>query len=408
MCNKLLFLLMVSSATAAAQTLDVRVMTLLAGQADPRDGQLHTVVPVYQTVAATARDLPNPLVDDLTLVLSAWGEVALGDPRDTPLAGDVQLGYAEGKLARRHVTLRLGRQIVAGGAARALPLDGLVVGATGPYGLGATAYGGVPVAPRFAAGRGDAAWGGRVFFRPRFGFEVGLSYAGILGEGRIGREDLGADARWTPLASLALTGGALYSLREQRLAQADAMAIWTPIPALEIDADYRRVAPDLFLPLNSVFAVFSEETRDELGGAVALRLLRRIDLRGNYHALWLPEGAGHRAGVRGTLRVGATGQAMVGAEARLLQLPARGYWQARLFALQRLPRGLVLTLDLDAYRLDPPINGQTLSLTAAASAGWSFSPGWHVVVAGFADSTPFVERRFEGMVKLVYEREVRR
>ncbi len=403
MRNDLLIALLACAAPAAADTLDVRSTTLLAGHADPRDGHLYTVVPLYETVSATASDLQNPLFDDFKLVLSAWGELAFGDPREGMLNGDVQLGYAEGKVGRRHVTFRLGRQMVIGGAARVTPLDGLSVTVDGWHGFGVTVYGGAPVTPRFGINRGDGAWGGRVFWRRSFSTEIGLSYIEVLGAGRVGRDDVAADARWNPVPQLALAGDFIYSLRELRIAQADAVATWTPARQLELSADYRRVAPDLFLPLNSVFAVFAQTTRDEAGGAFVVRPARRFDLRGDYHVVIDDEGIGHRGGLRGALRLGGDGGTTLGAEGRGLRLPSNGYWQARLFGTQRFPHDVLVTLDFDTYLLEKPLQGQTLSFTAAATAGWSFAPGWRVMGAAFLDETPFVERRTELMLKLVYD-----
>ena len=67
----------------------------------------------------------------------------------------------------------------------------------------------------------------------------------------------------------------------------------------------------------------------------------------------------------------------------------------------------MVTLDLDCYKLDKPINGQTLSFTSAATLGWTFVPHWRLVVAGIADTTPYVSERFEVIAKLTWDQSFR-
>src|SRR5436190_21489260 len=83
-----------------ADVIDASVTTLLAGIHDPRDGQLHTVVPIYQSVSLFIRDVKNPFVEDLKLVVSGWGAVAFGEPRDDRVTGDLDAGFIEGGLFR--------------------------------------------------------------------------------------------------------------------------------------------------------------------------------------------------------------------------------------------------------------------------------------------------------------------
>ena len=65
------------------------------------------------------------------------------------------------------------------------------------------------------------------------------------------------------------------------------------------------------------------------------------------------------------------------------------------------------SVDLDGYHLENTIQTQNYSFTAAGTAGWDFSPGWKVAVTGIGDVTPFVERRFEFLARLVWNQTVR-
>ena len=130
MCRhrSLLLALLLAPALAQAETIDATSVTLLSGRQDPRDGNVHTVVPLIESLAVRAEDLKLPGFQDARIVLSAWGEVDPGDPRDGEHGtGDVDLAFAEGRLFQRRMTLRLGRQLLFAGAARNLQLDGLSV-----------------------------------------------------------------------------------------------------------------------------------------------------------------------------------------------------------------------------------------------------------------------------------------
>src|SRR5439155_7173929 len=158
-----------------------------------------------------------------------WGKAAAGDPMDGRHAdADVSLGYLEGTLLSRRLALRVGRQLIIGGAARPTQLDGARVEARLPGGVGVTLYGGAPVTPRFAVHRGDALAGARLFWRPRLDAEVGASFVEGLDRGRSSRRDAGVDARWVPLAPVTLTGYGLWSLVEQRLAEVDVSSLPRP------------------------------------------------------------------------------------------------------------------------------------------------------------------------------------
>src|SRR3954468_23688591 len=116
--------LVLLAGVARADTVDLTVTTLLAGRADARDGRVYTVVPAYEMLQLRLDDVTLKYVQDLKVVLSAWGEVAFGESRTGTLTGDVDIGYIEGKLLDRRFTVRAGRQLIWIGGARMLQLDG--------------------------------------------------------------------------------------------------------------------------------------------------------------------------------------------------------------------------------------------------------------------------------------------
>jgi hypothetical protein len=390
-------------ALAPAQTIDATAMTLLAGRQDPRDGTVHTVVPAYEDVWISARDLGIPGVDAAQIVVSGWGMVAGGDPIDGDnLAGDLDLAFIEGKLFGRHLTVRAGRQLVSSGVARNVQVDGLDLVARGPLDLGLEVYGGLPVVPRFAYGHGQAVVGGRLFWRPALAFEGGVSFVQIFDDALTDRQELGADARVVISSKVTVTGLAAFSVIEERLSEASLRALWQPQRNLELTLEASRISPDLFISRASIFSVFAEETRDEGGATLYFRPLPRVRLWADGFVLNDDSGTGGRGGLRASFMLDGANATQIGVEGRILALPSSRYVQARLFGSHRFPHKITATLDCDSVWLDPQVNGQDLSLTFVGTLGWEFLPSWKAVVVGVTGETPLLEWRVEALAKLVY------
>jgi hypothetical protein len=391
-----------STGAARAQRLDASATTLLAGRQDPRDGRVYTVVPAFQSLQLRLSEIPSRYVGDLKLVVNAWGQMAFGEPREL-LLGDLDAGYLEGSLFKRRIHLRAGRQLVFGGAFRALQMDGATLSVRIARGLTLTGIGGAPVTPRFGTARGDTVGGARLSYRLNWESELGFSFVHVTDKGRVARQDVAWDLRMQPHRTLALSGFAVLSTRELRLVEADAQIVWQPHRLVEIYADWRRLAPDLFIPRSSIFSVFSQETRDEAGGSMFLRPHGRVRLWAHSHLISAEAGLGHRTGLKATFLLGQAHDTQLGLELRWHQLPDdRGFQQLRAFAFTRPLPSLFVTLDADTYRLDRPLNGQRLSFTGAATVGYEIGRGFRAVVSLVGDTTPLLESRFEGMVKIAW------
>ncbi len=393
-------LVVLAGARVSGETVDATATTLLSGHADVRDGRIYTVVPAYENLSLLASDLRIPYLQDVEVVMRAWGEAAF-QQGDIPLDGDLDAAYLRGRFYKRHFEFQLGRQLVIGGAARVTQMDGLQLTGIAPHGLGLTIYGGVPVTPRFAVHRGDGMVGARAFWRQSMATELGLSIIDVTDRGLANRFDLGFDGRVAAAPTLVFDAFAIFSLIEDRFAEAQAAATWTPLRQVEISGDAHHTAPDLFLPRTSIFSVFSNDTHDEYGGRALIRPIRWLRIAGDYHFINASNGTGHRGGGKATLT--PTSGTTLGLELReLVQQYTGGYFQSRVFAMQRVVPTLSVTLDADFFVLDHALNGQTTSVTAAGTVGWDFSPGWKLVLSGLADRTPLVAWRFEAMAKLVF------
>jgi hypothetical protein len=395
-----------ASGSARAETVTASSTTIVSGQRDPRDGTVHTVVPFLELVSLRASDINSALFDDTQIVVSGWGEAVAGDPRDGKSAlGDVDVAYVQGSTWNRRVTLRAGRQFVFPGTAGNVQLDGLAPTLRVGAGFGLSGFVGVPVTPRFGYSRGEFTSGARAFWSRSYESEVGVSILEILGAGRhVFRRDAGVDARYRILDSLALSGLVRWSLAETRMAEADAAANWQPCRYLDVTGDYRRTAPDLFLPRYSIFAVFAQETRDEFGGYLSVRpWLRRLDVQGDFHQVHDANGWGWNTGGKASLRLGSGGGTRLGVESRRLKIPGGGYLMGRAFAWQTITTKIRVVADFDVYDFDQRLNGQDRSFFGSGSLVYDVAPAWRAVLTGMDNVTPYTTHQIEGLLKIVYD-----
>src|SRR5688572_12151317 len=199
-----------------------------------------TALPITEYVFADARDLDSPWHDDsIDLEMAAWGRLWPTTSGFEPVFdGDVQtasLRYRAGP-----AWVRLGRQQVAGGAARFARFDGAMVGATHSIGLFAEGYGGFSVLPRWNARPGyhhlgalegdltngteerldrTSHWlaGGRIGYAvPRLNGSI--SFHDQHETGGTDQLNLGLDIGARPLDELTLGTSALLELDSQRFA----------------------------------------------------------------------------------------------------------------------------------------------------------------------------------------------
>jgi hypothetical protein len=228
--------------------------------------------------------------------------------------------------------------------------------------------------------------------------------------GYTARQVAGLDGRYV-LKGVTVGALGMWSIIDQRLAEADLSASWQPLDELQASLEVRRTAPDLFLPRTSILSVFAADTHDEFGGSLYFRPCRCLAFYGDYHYLrygaegglvgvGLDAQSGHQASVKATwyARFGLT----LGLQGRFLTAPYNGYWEGRLFGSWRATRALTAVIDLDAYWFQNPINGHSESYLGSFSLTYTLSPSWMAALTGLASVTPFFESRFEGVAKLVY------
>ncbi|HEY6005568.1 MAG TPA: hypothetical protein VIV57_21990 [Anaeromyxobacter sp.] len=422
---------LLAGSLARADTVDVTSTTLLRLGQETRGGQslqkpdLATVAPAFEILSISARGVRNPLFDDLAIVVSTWGSYELADRRwddgtGSNLTGDVVTGYVQGKLLDRRLTLRLGREQVATGAARMIHIDGGEAIAVLPLGVRLSAYGGVPVSQRFTTRRaiynwnpagGDLAYGGRVAWTyglagfPGRGIDVGLSTNFVFDHKDPVREEAAVDLRLQPTASVFLTGIGAYSLYDDRVSEVGGRLTWTPIRMLRLEGDAKHVAPDLLLARNSILSVFTAEERQQYGGGAFLQLGRGLQLGLTGHLDVEPgrnRGDKNFLGSEAEARVEwERGHTLAGAEILFLDALDNGYFGGRIFGRREMGR-FFAAADVLAHFFREKVNGETMAVTGALTGGIELARGFSAVISGRAGVTPFFEQTYDVMAKLVY------
>jgi hypothetical protein len=420
-----------AAGAARADTVQANATTLLIGRQDFRDGALQTAVPLYELLNVVASDVKTPYAT-FEVGLSSWGSLDLAEQRfwqngaivHTSYSGDVNAGYIKADLLDRAISLRVGRQTVADGVARMVQLDGGEIRFAIPGGFGLQAYAGSPVVPRFAGRGGELvtgnvranfAYGSRASWRYSDLLEVGASVANANDRGgEASRRDAGVDFRIMPFKFLQLSGQGFWAYEEKRIGEAVVAATLFPVRHLDVTLDYRHIEPDLFLPRTSILSVFAADKRNDVGGAVHWGVLKSVGLDVDYHYLiedareaapgdpQLGSEHGHWARAKITTHPYSIAQTL-GVEGSYLHHPENGYWLGRAFYANELLNRVTFTIDGMAYFFEKDVNGQPRSLTATGTLAYAFIPGWKAAVAGTAGTTPYLERQFEIMAKLVYE-----
>jgi hypothetical protein len=455
-------LVLAAAATARADVVEASATTVVTAGQQVRGAlagqtpELDTVVPVYELISVSARDVRNSVFQNLEFVVAGWASYDLADVRwnagtTEQFTGDLTTGYARGQLFDRALTLRAGRAFVVAGAGRMLQLDGADLLLRLPGNFSLSAFGGLPVAQRFRTragiqswnpAGGDLAYGGRLGWTlplpGAYGRGLDLGVSAVVVEdapmtvkytdpseavpglplpvhtftdkgGTPVRRDVALDARYQPKSGLTFTANGTWSLEAGRLAEAGLVALWAATPKVFVNLDAKMVTPDLFLSQNSILSVFTDKDRTDLGGGVRYQLSESTSVGADYHALIEPTGEasgtelGHEAAARLEWE---HGPARAGGEVTYLTAGGlgsekNGYVGGRVFGRRELGRAFFAG-DVVVHSFQQEINGYKLAVTGSISTGYDLGGGWATVLAGHAGVTPFLEQQADLLVKLVY------
>jgi len=375
---------------AAAQVVDATSTTMLRLKPEWQAGDTRNGVWGTELVGLSVRNIEVAGVDDLNIQLSAWGQLSsLKDSIYTGTTGDIDLLYIQGALFNHHLSLTLGRQLVSGGAARVLQLDGVNGTLMFSRAFGVSAYAGAPTTSRFTYPVGEFAFGGRAFWRPSYGSEVGVSFLEIISGSVLSRQDVGVDGRWAVLPNVSATASGIFSIQEERVADASVTLNWQVLKDLEIFGKGAHTSPDLFLPLTSIFSVFADTNRDSAGGGLFWQITRQAGLYLEYQRLWVDGGNGDEADARTTIKL--TRKSTMGLEARFLFVPTNGVTDLRAWVSHSLNEKIRLSADVEGTVLKNPVNATGGSIVGTASATWAIGSGWNAMLSGSLGATPFFQ-----------------
>jgi hypothetical protein len=173
-----------------ASELEVYSNTQLNIQNQWRDGSTTTVVPLYEFLSLSGRNIEIP-GGQLLFQVDAWGGLNMGTnpwwngyTNAGSWSGDLNLAYVQGRFLKNQLRVTLGRQTIAYGNARMLQLDGGSFQAVIAKMVTLDGYVGLPTTQRFTAyGNvfsanptiGDLAVGGRLGFAWTTWLNAGVS-----------------------------------------------------------------------------------------------------------------------------------------------------------------------------------------------------------------------------------------
>lgn len=369
----------------------------------PIEGSLRRVAPVSELIWVRTRDFGHYGFDELAIEVQGW---VLGQPTNPPgfdaVTGDVDVAYIDGALLDRRLRLRLGRQLILGGAARNLQMDGI----DGRVRLGdhfeGAFYWGRAVRPRFQFKWADYVVGTRLVWREVAGTDFGVSFIRQQDDGQLARQDAGADLSYAVTDWLSVFGAVVVATTQERVSEIDAHLDWHSWGAFQLLAGYQQTAPDLFLPLNSIMTVFAQEEERQFGGTFYYKPFWMLRTRGGFHYVMLDEGNGTRSELRADVYLDEDYRTRLGVGVMGLAIPTNQYLLPRLDASHRMTSRFTMSGNVEGYVLKDAINDRAYSITGLLAGTYDITDHWTGTLAAYGGTTPFIDKQWQVMAKVSY------
>lgn len=381
-------------------------------------------VPIHEYLFANAGDVDAPWQkDSIGIEFAAWGRYwPTSSDIERPFDGDVQT--ANVRLEAGPASLRLGRQQVAGGAARYARFDGLLVGAR-HRGLFAEGYGGFTVLPRWNGQPGYHQLGSeedslltfpleeldrtdRWLAGGRLGYQSAkasgsLSFHDEEVKGGVQHRNLGLDVGVEPLEQTSAGASALLELDSGRLGDLRFWLDATPHPLVDVGAEVLHVEPALLLSRQSVFSVFTTHSYDEVGGNVSVRVKPWFRVEGNgYVETYEDAGTGARGQVALRFSAGKSLPTLVRLAYSRLLAPENGYQALRASFSRRFTPRLAGTLEAYGYVYDEAIRGYKTSSVFAGTASYQALERLELLLSGSLARSPYAALDAQTMLRATY------
>lgn len=234
-------------------------------------GETREFTPLYEYLSADVGRLGGTSV---SFHFYGWGRQDLQDETGhDKTSGELGSAYLQYLHPTGNGEVRLGRFFLTEGAASEI-VDGIFVKARTTVGVGASAFGGVPVeASIISTETGDSIVGGRIFFaRPGF-TELGVSYIFEKGDFQgDDREEIGGDLWLRPARIIELMGRATYNQATSDLAFQRYLIRLMPYAGVDLSVGYEAYTyKDYFQrSLNPAFLFPTIDINDEVQTAFAV------------------------------------------------------------------------------------------------------------------------------------------
>lgn len=389
-----------------------------------------TAAPLTQYFSARATNVDSPWHRDaIDLEVAAWGRVwPTSGGFERPFDGDVQSANVRYRLGRHW--LRLGRQLMAGGAARFSRFDGVAVGGSLEGGWSLTAYGGAAVLPRWDAlpgyhqlGRAERELlqgvplqldrGAHWLAGARLGFQSehhggALSFHEQRERGGLGRRNLGLDFSGRLLPELGYGGSALLELSARRLADLRAWLDVEPHRLLRVSVEALRTEPSLYLSRQSVLSVFSTEGYTELGGFASLQARSWLRLEGSgYGEVYDLGRPGARAELAARFEVDRYYATFVRLGYSRVIIGNVGYQALRASLARQLARPLRATAELYGFFYDQAVEGYRASSVYSGTLDYQATARLALLWGASLSRSPYSRLDAQTLVRLSYDLDAR-
>lgn len=384
-----------------------------------------TALPVTQYVTLSARDIDAPWRrDSIDVEVSLWARAHLYDlSAQDRFDGDVQSANVRQRFGK--FALRIGRQHVAGGAARYARFDGADLTIQLGAGFWAEGYAGFSVMPRWnerpsylylgsasdsgvralaatpAAAR-DSYWqaGVRLGFVERRGDAV-LSFHEQHEAAGLAHRNLGVNARYLFADKASLGGAAIIDLDTTRMADASLFIDYLFSRRIDASLEYFHLEPSLLLSRQSVLSVFTRDAYDELGGSFRLRPTSKITLQALAFVNGYSDGEfGGRTETSASAWVDERRLTFVRLAYARVVAPDNGYNSVRASVARKLGRSLTTTVEGYYYFYDHAIRGARSSSVYAATLSYRTASSVSLLLGASLAKTPDARVDAQGQLRL--------
>lgn len=395
------------------------------------------MAPIHQSVSARALGVDSPMgKDSLEIQIAGYGQVVPGADNAIQTATfDVASAFI--KQNWQSASLSLGRQVVAGGAARYARFDGGKLAIHTDFGLDLTGYGGLTALPRWDQqygyhnlGSNYEAWstedhasltmarvdqwmvGMRAQLSSSKVGSIGFSYHQQAEQAALYRSTLGLDGSLTVIKHFEITGDALFSADSARFSDvriAARVQAWDhKAGGLVLRGEFLHTVPSLMLSQSSVFSVFAFEEVTEAGGEASLGLPAGFAVEASAYGQMYQEG---QPGLRAQ-----AGASFVSDDDRTFFARVtlsrfnnadNGYVMLRSSLSYRLTEQLTALADLYQYRYDSPISSVRSSSFYAAHLAYQATSNWSGRIGASLARSPYASFDLQALARVEYQFDMR-